>query len=142
MGQLASVTATPKLAQHLNDPVESVRAAASEALADIGGDDALNHLWAALEAAGFDRLGYLAAALARFRPATSERLVRATGDASPDVRFWAARALGATGDERAIDVLLRLADEDHATTRTGSQVSTAAKQAMKTLKRMRSRTVR
>jgi HEAT repeat protein len=109
-------------------------------LADIGGNDALNHLWAELERHRFGRLGYLAAAIARFGPAAYERLVQATGNESPEVRFWAARALGATGDDRANDVLLRLANEDHATTRTGAHVSTAARRALKTLKRLRART--
>ncbi|MEV4534739.1 HEAT repeat domain-containing protein [Asanoa sp. NPDC049518] len=133
LGKLSSTAAVASL---LTDEMEFVRAAASDALADIGGDDALAYLWAAFESRQYVRLGYLAVAVARFGPAVFDRLVRAAADDDAEMRFWAARALGATGDQRAAPVLSRLAADDHATTRTGAHVSTAAKRAFKTLRRM------
>ncbi|MET8233047.1 HEAT repeat domain-containing protein [Micromonospora sp. NPDC005298] len=66
-------------------------------------------------------------------------MVRATSHPDPEMRFWAARALGASGDERAAEVLTRLASDDHSTTRSGARVSTAAKTALKTLRRIHDR---
>jgi HEAT repeat protein len=126
------------LADRLNDDREHVRAAASTALVSIGGDQAVAALWAAFQARRFDRIGYLASALAQFAPGSIDRLLAATRDADPYLRYWAARALGATG-ERVRAVLERLAADDHARTRTGGQVSTAAKRGLKTLDRLLSR---
>ncbi|MEV7326643.1 HEAT repeat domain-containing protein [Micromonospora sp. NPDC093244] len=139
LGNLSSSAAIQPLTRRLDDPAEFVRAAASEALADIGSDDALTSLWAAFESRRFSRAGYLASALARFGPAVFERLVQATSHRDPEMRFWAARALGASGDERAAEVLTRLASDDHSTTGSGARVSTAAKTALKTLRRIHER---
>ncbi|MDO3701887.1 HEAT repeat domain-containing protein [Micromonospora sp. C28SCA-DRY-2] len=138
LGEIRDPTAITPLAQVLDDPAEHVRAAAAYALADIGDDEAIEHLWAALESPRRPvRAGYLSAALAHPAIKTFDRLIQATSHDDPEVRFWAARALGATGDERAEKLLTRLAVEDHATVRTGGHVSTAAKKALKTLRNVR-----
>ncbi|GGQ79077.1 HEAT repeat domain-containing protein [Couchioplanes azureus] len=135
LGQLRVVTAVEPLARLLDDGAEFVRAAASDALADIGGREALEHLWSALRSRR-RRAGYLAAALARFGPGVLDRLVQAAQDPDPDMRYWAARALGSTGADRAGAVLTDLAAGDHARTTSGAAVSTAAKRGLKTLRRL------
>lgn len=138
LGEIRDPTAVTPLAQVLDDPAEHVRAAAAHALADIGDDEAVEHLWTALESPRRPvRAGYLSAALAHPAAKTFDRLIQATSHDDPEVRFWAARALGATGDERAEKLLTHLAAEDHATVRTGGHVSTAAKKALKTLRNIR-----
>ncbi|MFI6265756.1 HEAT repeat domain-containing protein [Micromonospora sp. NPDC051006] len=138
LGEIRDPTTITPLAQVLDDPAEHVRAAAAYALADIGDDDAIEQLWTALESPRRPvRAGYLSAALARPGTQTLDRLIQATSHDDPEVRFWAARALGATGDDRAEELLTHLAAEDHATVRTGAHVSTAAKKALKTLRNIR-----
>ena len=66
LGRLASTAAVASLGRVLEDESEFVREAAAEALADIGGDDALERIWAAFTALRFARAGYLAAAVSRF----------------------------------------------------------------------------
>ncbi|WP_433284072.1 HEAT repeat domain-containing protein [Micromonospora sp. CA-244673] len=138
LGELGDRTAITPLAQVLDDPAEHVRAAAAHALADIGDDEAIEHLWNALESPRRPvRAGYLSAALAHPATRTFDRLIQATSHDDPEVRFWAARALGSTGDQRAEELLAHLAAEDHATVRTGAHVSTAAKKALKILRNIR-----
>ncbi|MEU0155748.1 HEAT repeat domain-containing protein [Micromonospora fulviviridis] len=139
LGHLASSAAVDALAQRLADPAEFVRAAASKALAAIGTEDAAEALWAAFQARRYRRIGYLASALAQVGPEVYQRLVEATAHEEPEIRYWAARALGSTGDDRAEPVLTRLVAHDHAATPTGARVSTAAKKALKTLHHMRDR---
>jgi HEAT repeat protein len=57
-----------------------------------------------------EALGHIAPT--RDRPEVLAALLHALGDRSPEVRFWAAFALGNLGDERAIPALQRLADRD------------------------------
>lgn len=140
LGRLRAAGAVEPLARVLqDDDADFVRAAASEALADIGGEAAMEHLWSALRARRHQRVGYLAAALARFGPAVFDRLVQAAENPDPGMRFWAARALGSTGDPRALTVLTRMATEDHATTPWGGAVRTAARTALKTWHRAQKR---
>ncbi len=140
-GTLGVVAAEPLLVALLRHPdglvQESVcEAAAAKALARIGDDQAQDALWAALQARQFDRVGYLASALASLGPQVAERLLAMIEDPDPYLRYWAARALGATGDERVRAALQRLAAHDHERTRFGGQVSTAAKKALRTLDRL------
>ncbi|WP_422773125.1 HEAT repeat domain-containing protein [Plantactinospora sp. WMMC1484] len=139
LGRIASSAAIDALTRRLDDPAEFVRAAASKALANVGTDDAVDTLWAAFLVRRYRRAGHLASALAQLGPRVCQRLVEATAHEDPEIRYWAARALGATGDDRAEPVLTRLAARDHATTATGAHVSTAAKRGLKTLHRMRDR---
>lgn len=135
LGQLGEETAIAALAARLDDPAEFVRAAAGAALAEIGGQGALASLWRAFESRSYPRMGYVAAALAQFGPLVFDRLALATRHEDPEMRFWAARALGSTGDPRAATILTRLAAEDDGVTRTGAHVRTAARTALKTLRR-------
>ncbi|GEA86745.1 HEAT repeat domain-containing protein [Cellulomonas cellasea] len=139
LGDLGASTAVGALARSLDDESEYVRAAASEALAELGDDDAVEALWSAFRARRYRRPHYLAQALARCGPDIHDRLVEATAHDDPEIRFWAATALGATGDERFEPVLVRLAADDHATTPTGAHVSTGAKKALKSSRRRRER---
>jgi HEAT repeat protein len=139
LAQLSSTRAIQPLARRLEDEAEHVRAAASVALADIGGEEALAHLWAAFQSHRFSRRGYpLAVAVGRFGPVAFERLAQAAFHEDAEMRFWAAQALGVTGDQRAVEILTRLATDDDGTTRTGAHVSTAAKKALKRLHRVQS----
>ncbi|MFG3579030.1 HEAT repeat domain-containing protein [Micromonospora chersina] len=142
LGQLGDEAAIAPLAARLDDPAEFVRAAAGAALAEIGGQRALASLWGAFESRSYPRLGYVAAALAQFGPLVFDRLVQATRHDDPEMRFWAARALGSTGDPRASATLTRLVAEDDGVTRTGAHVRTAARTALKTLRRTGHRTSR
>ena len=60
----------------------------------------------------------------------------AAADDDPDVRYWAAVALGSTGDERAAPTLQRLLDEDRGVTVFDGYVNVAAKKALRTLRRI------
>ncbi|MFG3298761.1 HEAT repeat domain-containing protein [Micromonospora chersina] len=140
LGQLGEEAAIVALAARLDDPAEFVRAAAGAALAEIGGPRALASLWRAFESKSYPRMGYVAAALAQFGPLVFDRLVQATRHDDPELRFWAARALGSTGDPRADSILTRLAAEDDGVTRTGAHVRTAARTALRTLHRTERRT--
>ncbi|MBB2923232.1 HEAT repeat domain-containing protein [Cellulomonas cellasea] len=139
LGDLEATTAVCALARSLDDESEYVRAAAGEVLADLGGADAIEALWSAFRARRYRRPHYLAQALARCGPDIHDRLVEATAHDDPEIRFWAATALGATGEERFEPVLARLAADDHATTPTGAHVSTGAKKALRSSRRRRER---
>jgi HEAT repeat protein len=139
LGQLAAPMAVGPLARMLEDSLQFVRAAAAHALADVGGAESLQHLWAALDTQRSGRVGYLAAAIARLSPAVFDRLARASRHPDPDMRYWIARALGSTGDERAAGVLATLIAQDKGLTTWGARVATAAKAGLKTLRRVEDR---
>ncbi|QGQ20531.1 hypothetical protein GC089_16735 [Cellulomonas sp. JZ18] len=139
LGELRNAPAVGALATCVDDPSEHVRAAASRALARIGTDAAADALWAAFLARRHPRPGYLPGALAACGPDVHARLLAATAHADPEIRYWAARALGATGDERYDAVLSRLAADDHATTSTGARVSTGARRGLRASLRVRER---
>lgn len=139
LGQLGVPTAVGPLALRLEDSEDFVRAAAASALADVGDDESLTHLWVALEAQRSSRVGYLAAANARFSPRVFDRLVRASQHPDPDMRYWIARAFGSAGERRSADVLTALIADDTGITTWGARVATAAKDGLKTLRRAEER---
>jgi HEAT repeat protein len=104
------------LAPLLRDPEDWMRHRTADALAKLGGDAALEALWEELEHRKFARIGYIASALATFTPEIIPRLCRVAEGEDPDMRYWAAVALGSTGDERAVPTLERLMKEDRGET--------------------------
>jgi len=102
----------------------------------IGDDAALAALWDAFEHRTFFRIGYLASALATFTPEVIPALLDATESDDPDTRYWAAVALGSTGDESAVPTLERLMAEDKGVTVFDGWVSVAAKKALRTQRRI------
>lgn len=137
LGVLGDETVVGALAPLLHDPTDWVRHRAADALATIGGDEALAALWAEFTHRRYERIGYIASALAQFAPGVIPRLVDAAASTDPDQRYWAATALGSTGDERVIPTLTRLAAEDEGTTGFDGWVSVSAKKGLRTLRRIR-----
>ncbi len=138
LGRLGDAAVVPALAPLLGDPQEYTRQHAADALAEIGGPEALAALWHELEHRRFARIGYIASNLARFAPAVLPRLEQAATSPDPNQRYWAAIALGSTGDDRAAPILERLMATDHAATVFDGRVDVAAKKALRTLRRIQS----
>jgi HEAT repeat protein len=136
LGELGDDTVVPALAPLLSDPADWMREAAAEALAKIGTDAALAALWDAFDHRRFQRIGYLSSALAEFTPEVLPRLLAAAGSDDPDTRYWAAVALGSTGDDRAVETLERLMADDRGSTVFDGWVSVAAKKGLRTLRRI------
>jgi HEAT repeat protein len=136
LGELGDESVVEVLTPLLGDPVAWMRQHAADALGKIGGDAALVALWAELEHRRFHRIGYVASALATFTPEIIPRLCQAAASDDPDVRYWAAVALGSTGDDRAVATLQRLMAEDHGVTVFDGRVGVAAKKGLRTLRRI------
>jgi HEAT repeat protein len=135
LGELGDEQVVPALAGLLDADAEWLRVRAAEALARIGGPAALDALWAAFEHRAFPRIGYLASALALFTPEVLPRLLAAADSPDPDTRYWAAIALGSTGEESVVPVLERLLTDPGATVFDG-WVKVAAKKALRTQRRI------
>src|SRR2546430_6583404 len=118
----------------LGDPADWMRQRTAEALSSIGGDTALAALWAELEHRRFPRIGYIASALARFTPDVIPTLCQATESHDPDKRYWAAVALGSTGDHRAVPTLQRLLAADQCATVFGRPVRVPPQKALRTVR--------
>jgi HEAT repeat protein len=136
LGVLGDETVVGVLAPLLGDPAEWVRHRAADALAAIGGDAALAALWAEFAHRRYERIGYIASALAQFAPGIIPRLIDAAESTDPDQRYWAATALGSTGDERAVATLSHLVAEDRGSTVFDGRVSVSAKKGLRTLRRI------
>jgi HEAT repeat protein len=136
LGRLGDPSAVPALQPLLGDQADWLRQRTADALARIGGNAALEALWHEFENRRFPRIGYLASTLALFTPEVVPRLLTATGSPDPDQRYWAAVALGSTGDDRAVPALERLMATDRGTTVFDGEVRTAAKKALRTLRRI------
>jgi HEAT repeat protein len=138
LGKLGDDSVVPALRPLLGDPADWLRQRTADALASIGGDAALEALWHEFEHRRFARIGYIASTLALFTPAVVPRLLAAADSPDPDQRYWAAVALGSTGDDRVIPTLERLMAEDRGVTVFDGEVRTAAKKALRTLRRIKS----
>ena len=92
----------------------------------------------AFEHRGYARIGYVASALSKFAPEILPRLFEAAEYDDPDLRYWAAVALGSTGDESVVPTLERLMAQDKGQTVFDGWVSVAAKKALRTQRRIRS----
>jgi HEAT repeat protein len=138
LGVLGDAGVVPALAPLLGDPADWMRQRTADALARIGGDAALAALWDEFEHRRFPRIGYIASALALFGPEVLPRLREAATSDDPNQRYWAAVALGSTGDDDAVETLERLMDGDDGTTVFDGRVSVAAKKGLRTLRRIQS----
>jgi HEAT repeat protein len=78
----------------------------------------------------------VASTLAQFAPEVLPRLLTAADSTDPDQRYWAAVALGSTGDDRAVPTLERLMATDRGATVFDGEVRAAAKKALRTLRRI------
>ncbi|WP_327152089.1 HEAT repeat domain-containing protein [Nocardia sp. NBC_01329] len=136
LGALGDESVVPALTPVLRDSIAGMRERGAEALAMIGGDAALAALWDEFENRRYYRIGYIASALAKFAPDVIPRLCEAADSDDPDRRYWAAVALGSTGDDRAVPTLERLMAHDRGTTVFDGMVSVAAKKGLRTLRRI------
>ncbi|WP_238007897.1 HEAT repeat domain-containing protein [Dactylosporangium sp. AC04546] len=136
LGRLGDADTVPVLRPLLAEDVDWLRLRAAEALAEIGGPEALEALWYEFEHRRFARIGHIASALAEFAPEVIPRLTAAAQDPDPNRRYWAAVALGSTGDERVAPTLERLQAEDRGSTVFDGEVRAAAKKALRTLRRI------
>ncbi len=136
LGQLGDESVVPALTPVLRDSIAGMRERAAEALGLIGGEAALAALWDEFENRRYYRIGYIASALAKFAPDIIPRLCKAADSDDPDQRYWAAVALGSTGDDRAVPTLERLMAHDRGSTVFDGMVSVAAKKGLRTLRRI------
>ncbi|RSM74151.1 hypothetical protein DMB66_01665 [Actinoplanes sp. ATCC 53533] len=136
LGRLGDASVVPALRPLLGDQADWLRQRTADALARIGGDAALEALWHEFEHRRFPRIGFLASTLALFTPEVVPRLLAAADSPDPDQRYWAAIALGSTGDDRAVPTLERLMAGDRGVTVFDGEVRTAAKKALRTLRRI------
>ena len=124
------------LAIALFDRVELVAEEAAWSLAKIGTEECVGYVRRALLEDLVDRPHYLTNALAHMGNAGYEALLEAVHSSSPTLRCHAARGLGSTLREEVVPLLQRLLETDHAESKTGARVSTAAKNALKTIARV------
>ncbi|WP_330182067.1 HEAT repeat domain-containing protein [Nocardia sp. NBC_01503] len=136
LGILGDESIVPALTPILRDPIQGMRERTAEALGDIGGDAALAALWEEFQHRRYYRIGYIASALSTFTPDIIPRLCEAARGDDPDQRYWAAVALGSTGDNQAVPTLEHLMAHDRGTTVFDGVVSVAAKKALRTLRRI------
>ncbi|MET7770047.1 HEAT repeat domain-containing protein [Nocardia sp. NPDC005366] len=136
LGTLGDESVVAALTPVLRDPIAGMRERAAEALGMIGGEAALAALWDEFENRRYFRIGYIASALAEFAPDIIPRLCAAAEGEDPDQRYWAAVALGSTGDDRAVPTLERLMAHDRGSTVFDGMVSVAAKKGLRTLRRI------
>jgi HEAT repeat protein len=136
LGKLGDESVVAAITPLLRDPADWMRQHSAEALSAIGGDTAFAALWAEFEHRRFPRIGYIASALARFTPDVIPALCEAATSDDPNKRYWAAVALGSTGDDRAVPILERLMATDQGATVFDGLVSVAAKKGLRTLRRI------
>lgn len=136
LGELGDESVVPALVPVLRDSNTGMRERAAEALGMIGGDAALAALWDEFENRQYYRIGYISSALSQFAPAVIPRLIEAANSDDPDKRYWAAVALGSTGDDRAVPTPERLMAHDRGSTVFDGMVSVAAKKGLRTLRRI------
>ncbi|MET9489724.1 HEAT repeat domain-containing protein [Nocardia sp. NPDC006630] len=136
LGALGDESVVPALIPGLSDSIAGMRERTAESLGMIGGEAALAALWDEFENRRYYRIGYISSALATFTPDVIPRLCEAAASDDPDQRYWAAVALGSTGDDRAVPTLERLMAHDRGSTVFDGMVSVAAKKGLRTLRRI------
>jgi HEAT repeat protein len=136
LGRLGDASVVPSLRPLLRADADWLRQRTADALGRIGGDAAMEALWDEFQHRRFARIGYLASALALFTPEVLPRLLTAADSPDPDQRYWAAVALGSTGDDRTVPTLERLMAGDRGVTVFDGEVRVAAKKALRTLRRI------
>lgn len=117
----------------LNDRCDYVVQAAAEALAKINTDEALEILGNAFFEDVIERPHHIADAIAQFGIKGFDVLSKAAQSSSPNLRYYAAKGLGATGLEPARAMLEEMEKNDNAKTSFSGAVSTAARKALKSL---------
>jgi HEAT repeat protein len=117
LGKLRAKRALKPLAEMVRSGSPSdLRAASAYVLGHVGDADAVGLLLEVLASGAEDTnvRSHAAEALGYIRSSEScSGLTRALGDKSPEVRFWAAFALGQVGCRRALTYLKTLASSDH-----------------------------
>lgn len=117
LGDIGAPAAIPALASALRDPHEdeaSVKKTAAEALARVGGPDAIDLLIAELVRSDDQATQLVADALVDSGPAATEPLLAVLADSKRGTgRVWAARILGQIGDPRAVDALVARLHDRH-----------------------------
>lgn len=118
----------------LQDSHAEVREKAGLALCQLGDFSAFKPLWTYIRCETAIKPSQVAHALALFGDQAFEPILAYLNDPDPNLRYWAALALGMFYDPRAIPSLVTLLN-DQAQTHTRALVATAAS---KTLKRLQS----
>jgi HEAT repeat protein len=133
IGRLSDRQAVPALINALRDDEEGVRTETVRALECIRDPAAISPLVDVFRAMPPVRQVASAAAhaLSCFGETALPILLKATGDADANVRFWAAIALGYIGLPQVLPHLIALRDTDQGQTATGAQVRTAAGRAIR-----------
>jgi HEAT repeat protein len=137
LGGVNDLAAVRLLAIALNDRSEHVAVAAAASLAKIRTPEALEILRRAFADGEIERPHYLANAIAAFGDAGFKLLAQFSRAESATLRYFAARGLGSTGRVEA-EPLLEAMRDDPEETSFGGRVSTAAKDALRTLHRVQS----
>lgn len=120
----------------LNDKVDYVVDEASQTLAKINSDESLKILSNAFFAGTIERPHHIANAIAKFGERGYEILLKGTKSSLPNIRYYSARYLGATGFESAKTILEEMMSIDNEKTTFGGLVSTAARKSLKTLSKI------
>lgn len=135
LGSVNDPASVRLLAIALNDRCEHVSVAAASSLARSRTPEALEVLRRAFADGEIERPHYLANAIAAFGDAGFTLLEQFSRAESATLRYFAARGLGSTGKVEAEPILESMRD-DSAETTFGGRVGTAAKDAIRTLKRV------
>lgn len=123
----------------LNDQCQHVAQAAAESLVKIGTPQALDILRRSFLEDEVARPHYLANTIAQFGREGFEILLRCTKSTSPTLRYYAAKNLGACGNVEIIPNLEQMAEFDLAETPFHSTVAAGARQGLKTLRKIQTR---
>ncbi|MCA0353956.1 MAG: HEAT repeat domain-containing protein [Chloroflexi bacterium] len=125
-------TTNQTLISALQDSTAEVREKAGLALCQLGDFSAFESLWAYIRRETAIKPSQVVHALALFGDQTFEPTLAFLNDPDPNLRYWAALALGMFHDPRAIPALVALLN-DQAQTHTRALVATAARKALNRL---------
>ncbi|ABX07085.1 PBS lyase HEAT domain protein repeat-containing protein [Herpetosiphon aurantiacus DSM 785] len=119
----------------LQDSVAEVREKAGLALCKLGDFSAFKPIWAYIRLETAIKPSQVAHALALFGDQAFEPTLAFLNDPDPNLRYWAALALGMFHDSRAIPALIALLN-DQAQTHTRAVVATAARKSLNRLQNL------
>ena len=117
----------------LNDTCQFTREAAAGFLSKVNTAESLEALRYAFHYTQFERVHYLSNTLAFSGETGRSILINALESKNPNVRYFAARGLGSTKDEKYRDKLNYLQSEDLEKTSFGASVSSGARKALRTM---------
>lgn len=135
LGFVNDMTAVRLLGISLNDRCAYVAEAAATSLAKIKSPEALELLRRAFADGALERPHHLANAIAMFGDTGFALLAQFARANSATLRYFAARGLGSSGKPEAEAILESLRADSEETT-FGGRVCTAAKDALRTLRRI------